>query len=358
MQKKKLLLAGSHAATTASSVVEEIQRQNLDWKLYWIGRKWATEEKKSTSLEYKILPKLGVEFFSVEPGKIENKFTRHTISSFLKIPVGFIQTRFLISKIKPDAILSFGGAAGAQVAFWGWIFKTPVIIHEQTSAAGRANIVSAKFSKKIAISRESSIKYFPIKKIVLTGDPISKDIIKLSKIKPRPEVRTIFVTGGSRGSKWINEAIIPIIPKLSRSYNIIFQTGEVSRFKYRVSGIKCQVVGQVGPKLYAKFLKKADIVISRAGSNTVSELIITKKPCIFIPIPWSYKDEQTKNAKQAQKLGLARIINQSELTPQKLEGEIQNLIVDYPKIIKKTKNIVSPDLHGSKKLVAILRNYL
>lgn len=353
MQEKKLLLAGSHAATTVIAVVEEILLRKLNWDIYFIGKKWATEEKKSYTLEYKELPKLGVNFLAVESGKIQTKFTRHTIFSILKIPFGFFHVFFLILKLKPTLTLSFGGAAGALVSFWSWFFKIPVIIHEQTTSAGRANIYSSKFAKVVAISREESRKYFFHKNIVLIGDPISKEIIKHVKDIKNMSVKTIFITGGSRGSKWINEAIYPLISKLKK-YKIIWQCGEEHVNKYQVTGDKCQVLGQIEPKEYADILSQADIVIARAGSNTVSELIALKKPCILIPIPWSYLDEQTKNAEYIKNLGLARIIPQNELKAQRLLFEINNLIKDYSKIIKNCKNIVSPDLSASTKVVDLL----
>ncbi|MBL7036517.1 glycosyltransferase [Candidatus Microgenomates bacterium] len=345
MKQKKLLLAGSHAATTAAATIVEIKKRKLALELFWVGNKK--------------LPLFGVFFQKIESGKIENKFTRNTILSFLKIPFGFIQAGLAVFKIRPDLILSFGGAAGGQVAFWGWIFRIPVIIHEQTSVAGRANIKSSKFAKKIAISRVTSEKYFPSNKTVLTGDPISKDIVKLAKLSANPEVKTIFITGGSRGSKWINNAIKPILPKLLTKYKIIWQVGEGSVDKFKIKNPQLTIFRATNSsEEYSKYLQLADIVVGRAGANTVSELIIAKKPCILVPIPWSYLDEQTKNAQQAKKLGLARIVKQRELTPEKLFDVIENLVADYPKIIKNTKNLVSTDLSASEKLVNLLEKYL
>lgn len=355
MKSKKLLLAGSHAATTAASVVDEINRQGLDWELSFIGKKWSGEDKKSKTLEYKIFQARKVKFYAVDSGKIENKFTRHTIKALFKIPFGFIHTSYLVWKIKPNLILSFGGAVGFQVAFWGWTFKVPVIIHEQTSTAGRANIKSAKFAKNIAISRETSKRYFPEGKTFLTGDPISEDILKLVGRKAKGQAKTIFITGGSRGSEWINKAFAPLTEKLSKDYQIIWQCGEKHFEQYKTNKQKYRLYGQVSPEKYAELLNQADIVVGRAGSNTVSELVVTRIPCILIPIPWSYMDEQSENAKYIQKLGLARVIKQSELTSEKLLQEIEKLIKDYPKIVKRSADIISPDLNASKNVVDLLR---
>ncbi|KKP32328.1 MAG: UDP-diphospho-muramoylpentapeptide beta-N- acetylglucosaminyltransferase, partial [Candidatus Woesebacteria bacterium GW2011_GWE2_31_6] len=117
-------------------------------------------------------------------------------------------------------------------------------------------------------------------------------------------------------------------------------------------------IGQAEPSEWFSILEKSDIVISRAGANTVSELIALKRPSILVPIPWSYHNEQTENAKYMESLGLARILQQDKLTPEKLEEEISKLISDYPEIIKNTINLVSPDVFASKNLVDLIEDYI
>ncbi|MDP1760304.1 MAG: glycosyltransferase, partial [Candidatus Woesebacteria bacterium] len=223
MEPRKLLLAGSHGATTGLAIIEEIKSKNLDWEVFWVGRKHAGERNKSHSLEFKILPKLGVIFYHLESGKIENKFTRYTIPALIKIPFGFLQALALLLKIRPDLTLSLGGASGSLVSFWSWVLGIPIIVHEQTASAGRANIFSSKFAKKIAISREASQKYFPKDKVVLTGNPISKNIINIINKPKNSEVKTILITGGSRGSTWLNNAVRPILDDLLKKYFVIHQ---------------------------------------------------------------------------------------------------------------------------------------
>ena len=104
----------------------------------------------------------------------------------------------------------------------------------------------------------------------------------------------------------------------------------------------------------AEIFSKSDIVISRSGANTVWELLALKKPSILIPIPWTYNNEATENAKYMESSGLARILPQKELTPQRLLTEIEKLIEDYPVILKKTEGVTSPDILASKKIVDIL----
>lgn len=356
---KKLVLAGSHAATTAISVVEELKKRKLDLEIHFIGKKYASEGSKTFSLEFNSLPHYGVKFHNLESGKIQTKFTRHTIPALFKIPFGFFQSFFILKRINPDLVLSFGGAAGALVSFWAWVLKIPVILHEQTSTAGRANKFSSKFAKKIAVSRESSYKYFPKEKTVLTGNPINKEIVKLSFAKRRDEVKTILITGGSRGSTWINNAVKPILPRLLQKYFVIHQTGEADFDNFKdIKSERYLRIPQAGPNEWVKILEKSDLVVSRAGANTVSELIALKKPSILIPIYWSYLNEQNENALYMQSLGLATIIHQKQLGPERLLDEIVKMISNYMRIIRDTRRVVSKDLTASENLVDLLEENL
>lgn len=344
---KKLLLAGSHAGSTAIALIETIKKRNLDWELHWLGT------------QYKDLERIGVIFHSLESGKIENKFTKNTIPSFLKIPISFIKGRQLVKGIKPDLTLSFGSSAGAISAFWSSFLNIPVIIHEQTASAGRANIISSYFAKKILISRAFSMKFFNKQKTEIVGNPLNPEIINYIDRVRSTRVKSILVTGGSRGSTWINDAIRPILPKLLEKYYVIHQTGEgkVEDFK-EIKNEKYFLFENTDYKNMAEIMAKSDIVISRSGANTSWELLALKKPSILIPIPWTYNDEATENAKYLENLGLSKILPQKELTPQRLFAEIEILIDEYPKILKKTESIVSEDLEASDKIVDILEKFI
>lgn len=347
MGTKKLLLAGSHAGSTAIAVIEEIKKRKLDWEIHWVG------------IQYKNMENLGVIFHNLESGKIENKFTKNTISNFFKIPLSFMHGYKLIKSIKPDLTLSFGSAAGAISAFWSSFLNIRVIIHEQTASAGRANIISSYFAKIVLTSRESSHMYFNKNKVRLVGNPINKEILDRSKLERRNRVKTIFITGGSQGSKIINDAIKPILPKLLERYFVIHQTGIGKSEDFtKIKSDKYFAFEQTDPRNMAEALYKSDIVISRSGANTVSELVVLKKPTILIPIPWTYNDEATENAKYMEDLGLAKILPQKELTPQRLLTEVELMIESYPGVISKTKDIESPDLEASQNVVDVLEENL
>jgi len=366
MSRNKLVLTGGHAATTAVAVVEEIKSQGKDWKLYWIGVKNAIEGKKIVTLESEVLPRLGVKFLPLTTGRLQRRFTVYTIPSYLKIPIGFFQSLYYLVKIKPRAVLSFGGFASFPVVFNAKLLGIPVIVHEQTSAAGRANIASSRFATKIALARGESRKYFKGVDCVITGNPVMKEIKSVKQKNNLKETPVIYITGGSRGSQSINNAVVVILKKLLTKYKVIHQTGGLDYLKFSEIKQKLpqalrnnyEVFVRVNPLEISKIYSRASIIVSRAGANTVSEIMFIKRPAILIPLPISYLDEQTENAKIAKKWGIANIIPQDKLTPEKLLSSIEGLIPELPNIAQKMKGKVSPDFNASKRLLNLLGNYM
>lgn len=354
----KILMTGGHAGTTGLSLIEEIKKRNPQVDIEWIGVGSALSGSKSNTIEYKIYPKYGVKFYSIDAGKIQTKFTEHTISLLLKIPSSFLKAFLLVFKIKPNLILSFGGSVSYPVILAGKLLRTPVIIHEQTTVTGRANLFGSKFADLIAISHESSRKYFKNKNVVLTGNPISPEINNLVGKKRNQVVRNILITGGSRGSTWINNAVTPLIPELLKKYNISWQVGEANISNIKIRNPRLRVFGQIDPKNMIKEIFEADFVISRAGANTISELVALKKPSILIPIPWSFQNEQVENAKYMERSGLAIVLQQKDLNPANLMSKIDYLIDNYQSILEKTKNVESIDLEASTKLSDLILHKL
>lgn len=363
---KRIILTGGHAATTAAAVVQEIIVEKKGWKIFFIGAKNAIEGKKISTLESQILPKLGVEYLPITTGRLQRKFTIWTIPSILKIPLGFIQAVYYMVKVRPNLVLSFGGYSAFPVVAISRIFGIPVILHEQTSAAGRANLFAAPWATKIALSRNTSLDFFPQDKSVVTGNPVMKEMIKVGAKKEPGSPPAIYITGGSRGSQSINDVVEKVILDLVPKYKIYHQTGELNYKKFerikgklhRILNINYMVFSRVSPEEVAEIYKKVDVVVSRAGANTVSEIITTKRPAILIPLPISYKDEQTKNAEFASNFGVAKIILQDQLTPKVLLEAIDETFSNYGSISKEIAKKGNPDASAAKKLVEILSIYL
>ncbi len=351
----RILLTGGHAATTGIGVIEEIKSRAPEAQIFWIGSKTAIAGSGFTTLEHKIYPSMGVKYFEIKAGKLQTKFTRYTIPFALMIPVGFFQAFFVLIKVRPGVILSFGGSASFPVVFWGWILGIPVIIHEQTLVAGRATLISSHFAARIALGRSESAKYFPASKTVVTGNPMMKEILDL---KPKTKVgkyKTILVMGGSRGSEFINEEIVKIVPELSLNHRIIHITGERDYEKYKnLEKENYKVVPFVNPKDMYKYYDESDVIVSRSGANSVAEIIFVKRPVVLIPLPRTFMDEQVKNAEYAWRIGIAKVMTEKEVNSTSLLRSIEDSFAEWNKIVGKAAPFVSPDIGASERLTDLI----
>lgn len=355
-----LILTGGHAATTAIAVIEELKKKYEKASFYWIGPKSAVEGRYVATLASSIMPAHGVKYIPIITGRLQRKFTIWTIPSLLKIPYGTLSAFVFLFKIKPKLILSFGGYASVPVCFAAWVLRIPVFIHEQTVAVGLANKINSFFAKKIFIAREESKNYFPKGKTLLVGNPVSHEI---SKIKPKTKSsknRVIYITGGSSGAQRINKVIGEILYELLKKYKVIHQAGQLDleNFKRKKEDFpidlrkKYEVYDLLNPKEIPGVLEKADLIISRAGANTISEIMVAKRPAILIPIPWTAYDEQTKNAKTVEKSGLGIVLSEKDLTGELLLTKIEYVFKNWEKMVKNSDNsLANLDKSAAKRLV-------
>jgi UDP-N-acetylglucosamine--N-acetylmuramyl-(pentapeptide) pyrophosphoryl-undecaprenol N-acetylglucosamine transferase len=363
----KVLLTGGHAGTTALAVIQEIRKRKdtKDWIISWIGAKHAIEGKKVATLESVSLPQLGVACYSITSGRLQRTFTRFTIPSLLRIPIGLFHAFSLVRKIHPRIVLSFGGYAAFPVVLSAWLLRVPVVIHEQVATAGRSSIASSRFASKIAISRKTSVKFFPKSKTVLTGNPIMESIASLPPKKKIGNPPVLFVTGGSRGSQSINSIISALLPSLLSDFEVIHQTGsldfdQMKRVRDELSPTlskRYTVLETIVPLTMHTFYERADIVLGRSGANTVSEVLMLKRPSIFIPLPFAYNDEQKANALFAKEFGLAEIIDQKDATPEGVYTILKKITSDWQDIVSGVLKKESPDVHAAQNVVDLLLTY-
>lgn len=357
----KILITGAHF-TPAQAVIEELQKTPRV-EIVYLGRKYTREGDKSLSVESQVLPKLGVKFIPVISGRLQRLFTIYTIPSLFKIPIGILQSFYLILREKPEVVLSFGGYVSVPVVFTAWLLSIPIITHEQTLVSGLANTINSWFADKVAVSFERSV--FKGKKVILTGLPIRRDIIGISRgvslVHPRGG-QIILVMGGNQGSHIINLALEGCLKELLKIAMVYHQTGDSKYRDYErleelgKSGERYKVKKWIGEE-YAVTLQEADLVVSRAGINTLTELAYLSKPALVIPIPYLYKNEQMVNAKFFKQLGLVRILPQEDLTPQKLLANIKNILNDlnhFKKRAEEARKVVIPDAAKRLALETIL----
>ncbi len=360
----KIIITGGHLSPLLS-VLEELPKET---SVLILGRKQALEGDKGISLELKTLSEKNIPFRAIKTGRLQRKLTGRTFSSLLKFPLGFFQSIAILKKFHPDVVLSFGGYVSLPVTLAAFFLRIPVIIHEQTLGAGLANKITSKFAKKVCISWESSRKFFPKEKTVLTGNPIRQfsreaksDFAKQISNEKLP---LIYITGGSSGSHSINILIEDILEKLLNKYRVIHQVGDAWEFKdYERLGKLNKSLSKelqrryyltkfVDPNDVGSILNSADLVISRSGINTITELIYFQKPALLIPLPYSQRGEQIENAKFLQSLGLAEVAFQNNITSEKLYQLVNSMIKNLNQYKEKNKNsLIEKD--AAKKIIEI-----
>lgn len=332
--EKRIVITGGHL-TPAFAVVECLKRSG--WEIYWFGEKRAVSGKEVKTLEYKVIPKHGIPFYSVTSAKFQRSTRFKSLLFFWKIPIGFFQSLSLLNKIKPRVVLSFGGYLSVPVVVASWILRIPVVLHEQTAAPGLANQLVARFATKVAISFPGSGAVFPSNKIVLTGNPIRKNIFEIAKKRKserRGKLPVLYITGGSRGSQVINKAILETLPKLLNIFTIYHQAGDLDfpsvltiynklpeKLKKRYN-----IAANYSFSEVERIFGEVDIAVSRAGANSVLEFAALGIPSILVPLPHAGFGEQEANARALVATGLAIILPQNKLTGRLLFVKLKDML--------------------------------
>lgn len=350
----KVVIVGGHLSP-ALAVIEKLRNEDV----FYIGRKHTFEGDNALSLESQEVARLNIPFFDLNTARLQRKFTKHTFPSLLKFPAGFVQSYKILNKINPDVILGFGGYLFLPVALAAYLLKIPIVIHEQTLEAGFTNKFVSKFAKKVCISWESSSKYFPKEKVVLTGNPLRQEIINAKNINnEKNKTPMIYVTGGGAGAHALNLLIEKTLDQLLQKCTIVHQTGDSQVYKdfERLESRKndrYQCHKFFTDKEVALVMNKADLVVGRAGINTVTELIYLQKPSFLIPLPAGQKNEQLKNAQFIKNLGLGEYAQQDLLTPDLFISTIFSMLDRIGSFNLKEEILIK---EAARKIAGVLKN--
>ena len=343
---------GGHVSP-ALATVQEIKALAEGWKpvFRYIGSK--------TGVEKRLAEEAGLDFVGVQTGKLRRAtslrgmVTLQNIKDAFRIPVGVFQSLWQVAKFRPDVIFSTGGFVCVPPVVAGWILRVPVLTHEQTATVGLANRIASRFARRIALSFEGSIDVLPKgirQRAFVTGNPVRPLIFQgdrtraIERFNFKPVERnlpTVYVTGGAQGARIINQAVEAVLPELLQVCRIVHQCGQQPAGQPQdfdsLEAAARKLPAELQERYYlTRFVGEeigdifalADLVVSRAGAGTVTELCATGKPAIFVPLVPTGGDEQTRNARRVEEAGGARIIKQSELTGPRLLEEVKKLLAD------------------------------
>jgi UDP-N-acetylglucosamine--N-acetylmuramyl-(pentapeptide) pyrophosphoryl-undecaprenol N-acetylglucosamine transferase len=272
-------------------------------------------------MEMQKVPQEGYAIEGLWISGLQRKLTIQNAMFPIKLFDSLGKSRSIIKSFKPNVVIGTGGFASGPLLQMANMLNVPTVIQEQNSFPGITNKLLGKKATKICVAYENLERFFPKGKMILTGNPVRKDLIDvdskreeaLDYFKLDPNKKTLLVLGGSLGSRRINQLIEKELDKIvSQNVQIIWQCGKLYFEDYKkYNSNNSQVLAFIDRMdlLYAA----SDIVISRAGASSVSELCIVGKPVIFIPSPNVAEDHQTKNAKSIVDKKGALMIKESEL---------------------------------------------
>lgn len=315
----------------ALSIANALKAIDSSFEILFVGALGRMEMEKVPAAGYKIigLPIMG----------FQRKLTLRNFVVLFKLFISLNKARKLIKEFKPSVVIGVGGYASGPVLRIANKMGIPTLIQEQNSYAGVTNKLLAQKVKKICVAYEGMEKYFPADKIILTGNPVRQDLTSSLKkneeaynyFKITPDKKTLLILGGSLGARTINQSLLINLQILVESgIQVIWQTGS-----YYYEQIKEESKEQLGEHIQIHaFLSRmdlaysvADLVISRAGAGTISELCIVSKPVILVPSPNVAEDHQTKNAMALVKKNAAIMVTDAE-APEKLVKQALDTIND------------------------------
>ena len=308
------------------------------WEVCYIG--------SYAGIERELLEKFPkVKYYPIQTGKLRRYFSWQNFLDALKIPVGILQAVHIVMKENPDIIFSKGGFVSFPVVVAGFVRKVPVLMHESDVTPGLANKMSLRFVSKFFTTFEDTAKYVRDKeKVECIGPVMSNRFEGADKTRGfefchfTEEKPVLLFMGGSLGAKSLNHVVRRHIPTLLKKYQIIHLCGKGQEDpSYTVAGYK---QFEYIDKELKDLMAIADVVISRAGSNAIFELLSLSKPMILVPLPTgSSRGEQMLNAKSFQAKGYAEIIPDEKLSDDYLFlGTINNVYENRDKYIEAMKN--------------------
>ncbi len=365
MNKTKVIISGGGTGGhifPAIAIANALKKSIVDIDILFVGAKGKMEMEK--------VPAAGYMIEGLNISGLQRSMSLKNISFPFKVISSILYSRKLIKRFKPDVVVGVGGFASGPLLFAATFMKIPSVIQEQNFFPGMTNKILSKRVNKICVAFEGMGKYFPNEKLTVTGNPIREDMVNIAGkrdealefFKLDTKKITILFIGGSLGARTINQSVEDNLVKFNdKNYQVIWQTGKWF-YKQACDSVESCKLSNVKTFefIYRMDLAyaAADIIISRAGAISISELAIIGKPCIFIPSPNVAEDHQTKNALNLVEKNAALMVIDTDAR-EKLESVLINLIED-----KETQNILSQNIsrmaikNAADKIVDVIKSII
>jgi UDP-N-acetylglucosamine--N-acetylmuramyl-(pentapeptide) pyrophosphoryl-undecaprenol N-acetylglucosamine transferase len=306
-------------------------------------------------MEAKIVAARGLKFAPIRAGKFRRYHSDNALAKALNLQTlgpnirdagravaGLTDALKILRRFKPDVVFLKGGFVCVPVGLAAKLLRIPYVIHESDVTPGLANRILGRWAEKIAVGfPERSYHDFDRQRLVFTGNPVRAELMKphrlegMAKFGLEDKLPVVLVTGGSAGAQQINDAVMGALPELLEFCQLIHLTGEgeFERVKFEVRRMgKLAHIDRYHPFGFlmgemAEALAAADLVLGRAGANTIAELAMLGKPTVLIP-NYEMAGHQVENARVLSRQGAVRVLDGSKLTPERLVGELKRLLGD------------------------------
>jgi len=300
-RKIKVIISGGGTGGhifPAVAIANELMRANPGNEILFVGAEGRMEMEKIPAAGYKIV--------GLKIAGIQRKFDLKNFLLPFKVVGSVLKSGKIIRGFKPHVAVGVGGYASGPLLYAATMRKIPSLIQEQNSFAGITNKILSKRVQKVCVAYEGMANYFPSEKIVMTGNPVRQDVVAIEGKKDEAlkffqldgNKKTVLVIGGSLGARSINTAIKNGLQKFAgNDIQLIWQTGKNGRANWEEAGnafSNCRCVEFISRMDLA--YAASDVVISRAGASSVSELELVSRPCVLVPSPNVAEDHQAKNA--------------------------------------------------------------
>ncbi len=341
----------------AVSIANAIKAEYPDAEILFVGAEGRMEMQRVPAAGYKIigLPIAG----------FDRKNLLKNVVVLYKIAKSQWKARKIIKEFRPHVVVGVGGYASGPTLKTAGQMGIPTLIQEQNSYAGVTNKLLAKSAKKICVAYEGMERFFPAEKIIKTGNTVRQNLLDAKVTKAEaiesfgldPKKRTVLVIGGSLGARTVNESILQHIEDIREAKDVqfIWQTGKYYSEEIHMALAKEDPVQNMKVTDFISNMDNAyaaaDLVISRAGASSISELCLLKKPCILVPSPNVAEDHQTKNALALSTKGAAIFVKDSDARNELIPLALKT-VVDDAQLASLSENVGKLAYHDSAKKIA------
>jgi len=310
-------------------------------------------------MESKLVPKESFPIEYIEIGGLKRVGWKQTLRTVLQLPLAVWKALRIVRKHQPAAVFSMGGYVAGPATIAAWLLRCPIVLMEPNAMPGMANRHAGKLASRALLSFVEAKAFFPARKVEMTGLPVRNEFFEIEPKAPSGEL-TVLVTGGSRGSRRLNEAgkaSWGLFLKEQVHVRWIHQSGSQDFDEMSAAFSASGATGEVVPFVdnMPRAFSQCDLVVCRSGAGAVAELAAAGKPAILVPFPYAADQHQLKNAEAMAKAGAARLILDRELTGEELFHTIRDFARQPGQLLEMgaaARKFAAP--HAAKRTVEIL----